>query len=155
LADLLTYDEDVAFSLADHAATVSAIVRRTPDERLRATRFGDWSAKEVIGHLADGAEIFAERVRRCIEEADPELAAFDPDELARERNNQERDAMELSRRLQAAHGSMIQLLQRPGAAASTGRHSERGTVTAGHLAAYQARHAGGHIAELQQAFPPS
>ncbi len=155
MIDLLVYDEDVAFSLADHAATVSAMVRRTPDERLRATRFGEWSAKEVIGHLADSAEIFAERVRRCVEEDDPELPAFDQEQLARERNNHEGDAMQLSRRLQAAHGSMIQLLQTAGTAQRTGRHSELGTVTAGHLAAYVARHAGAHVAELQQAFPPA
>ena len=155
MADLLTYDEDIAFSLADHAATVSAIVRRTPDERLRATRFGEWSAKEVIGHLADTAEIFAERVRRCIEENDPELPAFDQEQLARERNNQEGDAMQLSRRLQAAHQSMIQRLQRVGAAQRRGRHSEIGQVTAGHFAAYVARHAGEHVTELQRAFPPA
>ncbi len=155
MADLLTYDEDDAFSLADSAATVSAIVRRTPEERLRASRFGEWTAKAVIGHLADAAEIFAERVRRCIDEADPELLAYDQDELARERNNDERDVMELSRRLQAAHAAMIQRLQRPGAAARTGRHSVLGSVTAGHLAAYQARHAGEHVSELQRAFPPA
>jgi hypothetical protein len=50
---------------------------------------------------------------------------------------------------------MIQLLQRPGAADRTGRHRELGLVTAGHFAAYQAKHAGEHIAELQRAFPPA
>jgi len=42
--DDLHYDEDAAFTLADDAATVSAIVRRTPDEQLRAARIGDWTA---------------------------------------------------------------------------------------------------------------
>jgi len=75
----LSYDEDAAFRLADDAATVSAIVRRTPDEQLRAVRFGEWNAKQVIGHLAASAEVFAERVRRCIEEERPSLPGWDQD----------------------------------------------------------------------------
>ena len=75
--DDLGYDEDTAFTLADDAATISAIVRRTPDERLRAAKIGDWTAKEVIGHVADLAEVFAERVRRCVTDDRPALASVD------------------------------------------------------------------------------
>lgn len=153
--ELLRYDEDVAFSLADDAATVSAIVRRVGDERLRAVRFGEWTAKEVVGHLADGSEVFAERVRRCVEEEQPTLAAFDPDVFAAERKNLDRDALELARRLLRAHQSIVQLLQRPSAAERTGLHAEWGPVTAGHLGAYQAKHSREHVAELATAFPPS
>ena len=71
MSDELSYDEDTAFTLADDAATIAAIVRRTPDERLRAVRLAEWTAKEVIGHLADAAEIFAERVRLCVEQDRP------------------------------------------------------------------------------------
>jgi hypothetical protein len=39
------YDEYAAFTLADDAATDSALVRRTTDERLRAEKIGDWTAK--------------------------------------------------------------------------------------------------------------
>ena len=51
--------------LADDAATISAIVRRVPVERLRAERFGDWTALDLIGHVADTAALFAMRVRRA------------------------------------------------------------------------------------------
>src|SRR5438128_6572218 len=155
MTELLRYDEDTAFALADDAATVSAIVRRTPADRLRATRLGEWTAVEVIGHLADAAEIFAERVRRCVEEEHPRLEPYDQDALAAERRNNERDPMELSRRLQSAHSRMVQLLQRPGAAARPGKHSEWGDVDAGHFAAYQADHSHGHTSELAKAFPPT
>jgi hypothetical protein len=108
--DDLRYDEDTAFTLADDAATLSAIVRRTPDDALRSTRFGEWTAKEVIGHLADSAEVFAERVRRCVEEDRPALPGFDPDAVQAERKNNEQDAMALTKRIQAAHGLIVQLL---------------------------------------------
>jgi hypothetical protein len=150
----LRYDEDSAFTLADDASTVARIVRTVDADRLRATRFGEWTAVEVIGHLADSGEIFAERVRRCIEEDRPALPSFDQDEIARERRNAERDPMDLSRRLSAAHAAIVRLLIDAGARARPGMHSEYGELDAGHFGAYQARHAHEHAAELATAFPP-
>jgi len=152
--DDLRYDEDVAFTLADDAATVSALVRRTPDERLRTVKIGDWTAKEVIGHIADTAEIFAERVRRCAAEDRPALASFDQDAVQAERRNNDADPMILAKRIQAAHSEIVQLLQRPGVRDRMGVHAERGPVTAGWIGAYQARHAHEHVTELQPHFPP-
>lgn len=153
--DDLTYDEDTAFTLADDAATISAIVRRTPDERLRAVKIGEWTAKEVIGHLADSAEVFAERVRRSVTEERPPLPVWDQDAAHAERRNNDADAMALSKRLQAAHAAIVQHLQRPGSRDRIGIHAERGPVTAGWLGAYQARHSHEHVAELQPHFAPS
>lgn len=151
----LRYDEDSAFTLADDASTVARIVRTVKPDRLRATRFGDWTAVEVIGHLADASEIFAERVRRCIEEDRPALASFDQDALAAERRNAERDPMELSRRLSAAHASIVRLLMKEDVRGRPGIHSEYGELDAGHFGAYQARHAHEHAAELAAQFPPT
>jgi len=151
----LTYDEDKAFFLADDASTIARIVRTVPADRLRATKFDEWTAVEIIGHVADAAEIFADRVQRCIDEDRPTVAAYDQDAVAAERRNNERDPMELSRRLSVAHPRTVQLLQRPGAAARPGRHSDWGDVDAGHFAAYQADHSHGHTSELAKAFPPT
>ena len=151
MTQLLQYDEDRAFSLMDDAATVSAIVRRTPLERLRGARFGDWSAVELIGHVTDLAEIFAERVRRALEEDTPTLQAVPEGSLGDAR----RDPMDLSRRLLAAHQRIVHLMQAPGAAKRAAVHSDWGRVNAGHLAAYQADHSRSHVAELAAAFPPA
>lgn len=152
--DDLVYDEDTAFTLADDAATISAIVRRTPDEKLRAVKIGDWTAKEVIGHLADVAEVFAERVRRSVTEDRPALPGFDQDQVQAERHNNDADAMALSKRLQAAHTAIVQTLHQPEVRDRIGVHAERGPVTAGWIGAYQARHAHEHVTELQPLFPP-
>ena len=153
--DRLTYDEDSAFTLADDASTLARIVRTVGADRLRSVKFGDWSAVEVIGHLADSAEIFAERVRRCIEEDRPALASFDQDQIARERRNAERDPMDLSRRVSAAHATIVRLLMDERARSRPGIHSEHGELDAGHFGAYQARHGHEHAVELAKAFPPS
>jgi hypothetical protein len=152
--DDLVYDEDTAFTLADDAATISAIVRRTPEERLRAVRIGEWTAKEVIGHITDMAEVFALRVRRCAAEDRPALSSVDQVAVHAERKNNDADPMSLSKRLQAAHSEIVQLLQRPGVRDRLGMHAERGPVTAGWLGAYQARHAHEHVVELQPHFAP-
>ena len=152
--DKLRFDENSAFTLADDASTIARIVRTVSADRLRAVKFGDWTAVEVIGHLADAGEIFAERVRRCIEEDRPALASFDQDALAAERRNAERDPMELSRRLGAAHALIVRLLMNEPARSRPGVHSEYGELDAGHFGAYQANHAHEHAAELAAAFPP-
>lgn len=150
----LRYDEDTAFTLADDAATVSRIVRMVPREELRAERFGDWSALEVIGHVADMAEVFAERVRRCVEEDRPALPSVDQDAVAAERRNDEADPMALAKRLHAAHAEIVRRLAEPAHRRRLGRHGEWGDVDAAHLGAYQARHAHEHVAELAARFPP-
>src|SRR5437870_5840844 len=155
MTERLRYDEDKAFLLADDAATVARIVRTVPPDRLRATKFDQWSAVEIIGHLADAAEIFADRVQRCLDEERPQVASYDQDAVAAERRNDVRDPMELSRRLSAAHSRIIHLLQRPGAAARPAVHSAWGEVDAGHFGAYQAAHSHGHTSELSAAFPPT
>jgi hypothetical protein len=154
VTELLRYDEDTAFGLADDAATVSAIARRVPLERLRGTTFGEWTAVDIIGHLADAAEIFAERVRRCLDEDTPTLASYDQDAVAAERHDR-RDPLADSRMIQESHGVMVRLLQRPGAASRPAMHSQWGKVDAGHIAAYQAKHSHEHTLDLQRAFPPA
>jgi hypothetical protein len=151
----LRYDEDKAFSLADDAATIARIVRTVPADRLRSTKFDQWTSLEIIGHVTDAAEIFADRIQRCIDEDRPRVAAYDQDKLAAERRNNERDPMELSKRLLAAHSRIVQLLVRPGAASRPGIHGDWGEVDAGHFAAYQADHSHGHTGELAKAFPPT
>jgi hypothetical protein len=150
----LTYDEDKAFLLADDAATLARIVRTVPADTLRTVKFAEWTALELIGHVADSAEIFAERVTRCIDEDDPEIASYDQDEVAAARRNNVKDPLELSRRLSAAHSRIVSLLARPGAASRPGRHSAWGRVDAGHFATYQADHAHGHTSDLAARFPP-
>ena len=57
--------------------------------------------------------------------------------------------MRLSKRFQAAHAEIVQLLQRPGVRDRMGVHAERGPVSAGWLGAYQARHSHEHVTALQ------
>jgi hypothetical protein len=150
----LKYDDDTAFTLADDAATVARIARTTTADQLRASRFDQWSGLEVLGHVADMAEIFAERVRRIVGEERPVLAGVDQDAIHAQRKNDAREPMELSKRVQKAHGEIVRLLASPANRPRVGVHAEWGEVDAAHLAAYQARHSHEHVNDLAARFPP-
>ena len=149
------YDDDAAFTLADDAATIARIVRIVPAERLRSERFDDWTALEVIGHVADMADLFAERVRRMVNEDRPRLPSVDQDKLAAERRNNEGDPMAFAKRIQRSHGEIVRLLGNVGNRARKGVHEQMGEVDAAYIAAYQAQHSHGHASELAVRFPPT
>ena len=151
----LRYDDDTAFTLADDAATVARVVRTTSADKLRATKFDEWTALEVLGHVADMAEIFAERVRRIVSEDKPKLVSVDQDQIHSERRNNERDPMELAKRMQTAHGEIVRMLQERANRDRLGVHAEWGEVDAAHVAAYQARHAHQHVTDVAARFPPT
>ena len=151
----LRYDDDTAFTLADDAATVARVVRTTNADKLRATKFDEWTALEVLGHVADMAEIFAERVRRIVREDKPQLVSVDQDKIHVERRNNERDPMELATRMQTAHGEIVRMLQERANRGRLGVHAEWGEVDAAHIAAYQARHAHQHVTDVAARFPPT
>jgi hypothetical protein len=155
VVERLRYDDDTAFTLADDASTLARITRTATADQLRAVKFDQWTALEVIGHVADMADVFAERVRRIVGEDKPRLASVDQDKVHAEARNNERDPMELSKRVQAAHGEIVRLLMTPANRARLGVHGEWGEVDAAHVAAYQARHAHEHVTELAPKFPPA
>lgn len=151
----LGYDDDTAFTLADDAATIARIVRTATAEQLRAVRFDAWSGIEVLGHVADMAEVFAERVRRCVAEERPRLPSVDQDAIAAQRGNDAGDPMRMAKRIQDAHGEIVRLLATPANRSRLGVHGEWGEVDAAHIGAYQARHAHEHVSALASSFPPS
>jgi len=150
----LKYDDDTAFALADDASTVARVARMATADQLRAVKFDEWTGLEILGHVADMADIFAERVRRMVAEDRPKLASADQDAIHAERKNNTREPMEFAKRIQAAHGEIIRLLSTPADRARTGLHGEWGEIDAAHVAAYQARHAHEHVTDVAAKFPP-
>ena len=151
----LGYDDDTAFTLADDAATIARVARTATAAQLRAVKLDEWSALEVLGHVADMADIFAERVRRIVSEEKPRLAGADQEAIHAERQNDQRDPMEFAKRIQAAHGEIVQLLAARPNRERIGIHGEWGEVDAAHIAAYQARHAHGHVTDVAALVPPA
>ena len=155
VVERLSYDDDTAFTLADDASTIARVARTATRDQLRAVKFDEWTALEIIGHVADMAEVFAERVRRMVGEEKPLLASADQDAIHAERRNNEREPMEFAKRIQAAHGEIVRLLAVKANRARPGIHGEWGEIDAAHVAAYQARHAHEHVTQVAEQFPPA
>ena len=149
----MTDRDERALSLMDDAATISAITRRIAAERLRSIAFADWSWLDLIGHVADAAELFAGRLRRIVEEDEPLIAEIDTDGWVAERRAL-RDPIECAARITGEHLRIIRLLDLPGAPTRTGHHSRHGRVDGSWIADYQMRHSREHTLELARAFPP-
>ena len=149
MSKLLTYAEEHARWLKEDADTLAALVAKHDDATLRSTRVGTWTVKELVGHLVDTAELFAERVRRCVIEERPFFPDFDTEKAVAERGHNERDAGRLATRFAAANEEIATLLAEPWNLGRVGVHELQGERTASHFGAYHAEHAHGHVGELR------
>lgn len=116
---------------------------------------GQWSLKEVIGHLRDFAEIDHDRLLRMITQERPVLPGYDQEALAREHNYQEADLQSILDELASIREQTVHVLTELVDAnwARTGRHLERGTFSirqhVDHLVEHEALHLE-HVRALKQ-----
>jgi uncharacterized damage-inducible protein DinB len=92
---------------------------------------GQWSLKEVIGHVRDFAEIDHDRLMRMITQERPMLPGYDQEDLAREHNHQEADPQTVLEELASIRQQTVHVLTElvDASWARTGRHLERGTFS--------------------------
>lgn len=92
---------------------------------------GEWSIKEVCGHLRDFAEIDDQRLRRMATQERPLLPGYDQEQLMREHNYQEADIRTILEELSAHRLRTVELLSELVHAnwARQGRHTEVGTLS--------------------------
>lgn len=112
---------------------------------------GEWSALEVIGHLLEADERgFGGRIRTIMGEERPRFAGWDPDTVARDRRDNERDPAELiaeftERRL--AHLALLETLTEADLDRG-GDHPEVGWLTAGDLLHEWVHHDANHLRQI-------
>jgi hypothetical protein len=83
---------DVIEALKDMPATVEAEVTGLPEQELRfKPSDSEWSIKEVVGHLRDGAEVWHKRLYQVWAQNDPMFVPYDQDATVRQRGYQDAD----------------------------------------------------------------
>lgn len=92
---------------------------------------GEWSIKEVCGHLRDFAEINDRRLHRMATQERPLLHGYDQEQLVRERNPQEVEIGTILEELLAHRLRTVALLSELVHAnwARQGRHMETGAIS--------------------------
>lgn len=112
----------------------------------------EWSAREVVHHLADSETIAGVRLRRLLTEVDPAIRAYDEAEYARRLRYADRPIEPALRALEAARSTTAQLLDAMGDAdwRRAGTHSESGRYSAEGWLEIYAAHAHDHAAQIRK-----
>jgi DinB family protein len=137
---------------AGYAEVVTALRGIAPEELNWRPKPGEWSAREVVHHLADSETIAGLRLRRLLAEDKPLIHGYDPDEYARRLRYQERPIEPALEAFEAARATTAQLLD-----AMTdddwqraGTHSDGGPYSAERLLQGYAAHAHEHADQIRK-----
>lgn len=135
-------------------ADVGAAVAGISDAELdrRPSGDGEWTAREVIHHLADSESMAYIRLRRLIAEDAPTIQGYDEPEWAR-RLHYDRPVAPSLAVLSAVRASSLQLLESLTEAdwARTGTHTESGPYSVEGWLAIYAAHPTEHADQIRRA----
>jgi hypothetical protein len=113
---------------------------------------GEWSAREVVHHLADSESISAYRLRRLLAEDDPVIQGYDQDEYARRLRYQARPMAPALEAFKAARATTAQLLDTMTDAEwqRAGTHTESGAYAAERWLEIYAAHGEIHAKQIRK-----
>ena len=113
---------------------------------------GEWTAREIVHHLADSESMAYVRLRRLIAEDEPLIAGYDEPEWAR-RLHYDRPiepSLAVLRAVRAASHQLLTTLT-PEEWTRTGRHSESGTYSVDRWLAIYTEHGHEHADQIRRA----
>jgi hypothetical protein len=112
---------------------------------------GQWSLKEVIGHVRDFAEIDHDRLCRMITQESPILPGYDQEALVRERDYQEADLAVVLDELASFRQETVHILTELVDAnwARQGRHEEVGRFSIRQFVERLVRHEAMHLEHIR------
>ena len=130
---------------------VRGLVAGVDDETARMRpEPGEWAMVEVVAHMADVDERAVVRVKRMLDEDDPELAPFDQDQLAVDSRYIDRRLVDEVQRLADSRRAHLELLDEltEDEWQRTGRHGEHGRMTVQDYESHCAAEDVDHLAQL-------
>jgi hypothetical protein len=113
---------------------------------------GEWTARQVVHHLADSESMAFIRLRRLIAEDDPVIPGYDEPEWAR-RLHYDRPIEASIAVVTAVRAASLQLLESltPAEWARTGTHTESGTYSVDRWLEIYADHTADHADQIRRA----
>jgi hypothetical protein len=124
----------------------------SPDELDRRPPGSDWSAREVVHHLADSETTAYVRLRRLIAEDNPIIVGYDEEEFAR-RLHYDRPIEPSLDVLRAVRIASLQLLESltPAEWQRAGTHTDRGPYSVEEWLRLYAGHSHDHADQIRRA----
>lgn len=147
------------FTTSDIAALLTAAMEAIRGEYARLPRRvltfrpapGEWCILEVLGHLIEAEQRgFAGRIRLILEQDGRALSRWDPEQVARDRRDWERDPSVLLGEFVGLREVSLQLVERLREAdlAKHGEHPTVGTLTVNDILHEWVHHDRNHIAQM-------
>jgi hypothetical protein len=135
-----------------HRAVTQALFGATEAELDARPGPDEWSAREVVHHLADSEMTSAIRLRRLLAEERPAISGYDEQQFAR-RLHYERPIEASLEALRAARRTTAEILDQLTESdwAREGTHSESGRYTVEDWLEIYAAHAHDHAAQIRRA----
>lgn len=137
----------------DGHQVVVAVLAGISDAELDARQpGGEWTAREIVHHLADSETTSAIRLRRLLAEENPEIAGYDEEAFA-QRLHYDRPITADLALFGAVRRSSAEILDRLGAAewARTGTHAASGSYGVEEWLRIYADHAHDHADQIHRA----
>lgn len=148
----MTYHVDIVEGLKTLPSAIEAEVEGLSEEELGRKPGGEWSIKEVCGHLLDDSLVWRQRLQMMITQADPILPRYEQESLVAERGYQERDFPSILGDLRAARveiAEMLSALPRDGWK-RIGRHQERGRLNIRQAMEWVLEHQETHLRQIRE-----
>jgi hypothetical protein len=145
---------DLIARYAEGPAAVAAALDGITDEELdRRPKPGEWTAREIVHHLADSETNSYIRLRRLFAEDGPAIVGYDQDGWAQELGYARRPIEQPLAVFNAVRASSSELLASTDAAAfdRAGTHDEHGTYSVDTWLELYAAHAHDHADQIRQA----
>jgi hypothetical protein len=113
-------------------------------------REGEWSIKDVVGHMCDVSRVTHERLYKMIKLEDPRLDGYDPNELARARNARQSPIDDLLREYASHRAETVEMLGElvHWNWARTGRHPVLGKISIRQHVDFWLDHEEDHFAQI-------
>jgi hypothetical protein len=142
----------VARFKAGHAQVLEALRGIAPGELDWRPGPDEWSAREIVHHVADADTMAAARLRRILTEDAPAIAAYDEQVLAGRFRYRDRPIEPALRAIEALRATTGELLDGLSEAdwQRAGVHSELGPFSTERWLDFNAGHAHDHAAQIRQ-----
>jgi hypothetical protein len=113
---------------------------------------GGWCIREIVGHLADAAQVYHKRLYMMSTQTDPMLEPYDQDAFARDHGYLERPIDEMMEQMRTWRDKTVQLLTTlvNWNWARTGRHLETGRVSIRQIVEHMVEHEADHLHEIRR-----
>jgi hypothetical protein len=121
-------------------------LRRSPGE-------AEWSATQIISHLADAELVYGTRMRMIVTEPTPPLAAYDENAWVERFSVLDDDPRATLARWRALRDANVRVLEslEPAEWARFGIHAERGRMTVDAIAGLMVAHDKNHLDQIRKA----